>query len=291
MLEKNKQFFSYFMASLSVFFWASAFPAIKYCLEFYSPESITWLRFTVASVVLLVIGLRSKIKMPERADWPYFIAGGFIGIFLYMWLLNTGTGMAGVGVSSFIIASAPVFALLLAMVFLKEKANAFTWLGVFTSAAGLAMIAYSKTGGFSLDAGIIVLLATALCAAIYNIIQRKVLHKYSPLESTVYMVVIGTLFALVFLPGFAGEFAAAPLKADLLIVYMGVFPAGFAYLFWSYALYMAKNTTNVVMFLYLTPFVAIIMTFFLLGELIPLLAFAGGVVIIAGMLIASRFGV
>ncbi len=229
--------------------------------------------------------------MPERADWPYFIAGGFIGIFLYMWLLNTGTGMAGVGVSSFIIASAPVFALLLAMVFLKEKANAFTWLGVFTSAAGLAMIAYSKTGGFSLDAGIIVLLATALCAAIYNIIQRKVLHKYSPLESTVYMVVIGTLFALVFLPGFAGEFAAAPLKADLLIVYMGVFPAGFAYLFWSYALYMAKNTTNVVMFLYLTPFVAIIMTFFLLGELIPLLAFAGGVVIIAGMLIASRFGV
>ncbi len=248
------------------------------------------LRFIVASIVLVLLGRRQTVRWPDREDWPYFIAGGFIGIFAYMWLFNSGTAMMQSGVSSFIIASAPVFALLFSIFFLKEKANFFSWLGMLTSGGGLIMIASSQVHGFEINKGVFILIGAAVCTALYNIIQRKILRKYTPMESTMYAVLIGTAFGLFFFPDLMREFPAAPLKADLIIIYMGIFPAGLAYLSWSYALHAAYNTANVVMFLYLTPFVAMVIAYFWLGELMPPLALLGGIVVVVGMILTNRLG-
>lgn len=288
--SKQRKAHIYLAAGFTIFLWASAFPAVKYSLEFFSPESIMLFRFLVASLTLAVIAAVKKAKLPEKRDLPLFAAGGFAGIFLYMWLFNTGTNMVASGVSSFVIASAPVFTALLSLLILKEKVKPACWAGVFISFLGLILIAVSQTSGFSINLGVLLLIGAALATSFHNIIQRQILKKYTPLEATSYSMFFATLFMLVFLPGLLREVPKAGPIPNMVIVYLGIFPAALAYLSWGYALSKSEKTAHVTMFLYLTPFVATIIAFFWLGETLSFLSLLGGVVIISGMVLSNKLG-
>ncbi len=277
-------------AFCTITLWASSFPAVKYLLRFYSPESIMLLRFLVASCVMLVLAVARKMKRPAKRDIPLLAAGGFVGIFLYMWLFNTGTGLVTSGASSFIIASMPVFTLVLSVLILKEKVSLRGWVGVFISGAGLVLVAISQVTGFTFNWGVAMLVAAAICTSLYNILQRKILARYPALDATVYAICIATGFMLVFLPKLCKELPLAPPGASLLIVYLGVFPAALAYLSWSYALSLADKTSHVTSFMYLEPFIATLFAYFWIGERMTPLAFIGGVIIVGGMVLSGWKG-
>ena len=277
-------------ALTTVFLWASAFPAVKYLLDYYSAESIMLFRFLVASLTLLLIIAIKKAKIPEKKDLPLFALAGFVGIFLYMWLFNTGADAVPSGVSSFLIASAPVFTMLFSIFILKEKVRLFSWIGMFVSLCGLIVITMSQMVGFVLNMGVVLLVGASISTSLYIIIQRQLIKKYTPLEATAYSVFLGTLFMFVFFPDFIRDIPGVPLMANMIAVYLGVFPAAIAYLSWSYALSKARSTTHVTMFLYLVPFLAIVLAFLWLDERISPTAFIGGIVIILGMFISNRWG-
>jgi len=290
-MEKNQQTARSVVAALTTaFLWASAFPAVKYLLAYYSAESIMLLRFLVASLTLLIIVAIKKVKLPERRDLPLFALGGFVGIFLYAWLFITGTDTVPSGVSSFLIASAPMFTTLLSIFILKEKVKLFSWLGMLVSLCGLLLITASQMRGFVMNTGVVLLVGASIATSSYIIIQRRLTQKYSPLASTAYSVFFGTLFMLVFLPGLIREMPSVPLLVNLIPVYLGIFPAALAYLAWVYALSKARSTAHVTMFLYLIPFIATLLAFLWLNERISPSAFIGGIVIVLGMFISSKWG-
>ncbi len=275
-------------AMITVILWASAFPAVKASLVYYSAESIMLFRFLVACATLTVLAVVKKMKRPKVKDMPLFALGGFIGIFLYMWLFNTGTKFVASGVSSFVIASSPVFTAIFCWILLKEKMRAWGYVGIFISFLGLVLIMVSQTTGFALNFGVLLLIGAAVSTSFYSIIQRRILQSYTALEATTYSVYAATLFMLVFLPGFLRELPSAPMAINWIIAYMGVFPAALAYLSWNYALSKATKTASVTMFLYLVPFAASLMAYIWLHETFALLSFIGGVVIIAGMVVTSK---
>jgi len=290
-MENNQHTARAAIAALATaFLWASAFPAVKYLLDYYSAESIMLLRFLVASLTLIMIAAVKKIKLPEKKDLPLFALGGFVGIFLYAWLFITGTDAVPAGVSSFLIASAPVFTALLSISILKEKVKLFSWIGMAVSLCGLLMITASQMHGFVMNMGVVLLVGASIATSVYTIVQRRLTKKYTPLAATVYTVCFGTLFMFVFLPGLLREMPGVPLTVNLIPVYLGAFPAAIAYLLWSYALSKAKSTAHVTMSLYLIPFLATLFAFLWLNERIALSAFIGGIVIILGMFIANRWG-
>ena len=290
-MENKQQTIKSTAAALTaVFLWASAFPAVRYTFNYYSPESVMLQRFIVASLTLAVISLIKKTRLPEKKDLPLFMFAGFIGIFLYMLLFNFGTSTVNSGVSSFLISSAPVHMTLLSILFLKEKVRLVSWVGIFISLGGLALVASSQMEGFTMNIGVVLLLAASIFTSGFSIMQRKLMQKYTPLEATTYPVFFGTLCMFVFLPTLITDFINAPITARLMPVYLGIFPAAIAYLSWSYALSKAKSTANVAMFVYLIPFVATLLAFVWLGETIAPITFFGGIVIIFGMLISSKLG-
>jgi len=290
-MERNKQTVWSAIAALGTsFLWASAFPAVKYLLEYYSPESIMLMRFLVASLTLLLIVAIKKVKLPARKDLPLFALGGLLGIFLYAWLFITGTDTVPSGVSSFLIASAPMFSTLLSIFILKEKVKLFSWIGMLVSLGGLALITASQMYGFVMNIGALLLIGASISTSAFIIIQRRLTKTYTPLETTAYSVFFGTLFMLVFLPGLIREMPGVPFIVNLIPVYLGIFPAAIAYLFWAYAISKAKSTANVTMFLYLIPLIATLLAFLWLDERISPSAFIGGLVIILGMFISSRWG-
>ena len=285
-MSKSK-IISYIAAAAAAFFWGSAFPAVRYSLQYYSPEAIMLFRFLVASVVLLGYCAFKRTPPPQKRDLPLFIAAGFLGLFLYMWAFITGTSFVSAGVSSFIIASSPIFTLILSIVFLREKAGLLIWVGVLISFAGIAMISFAQSGEVQLNFGILLLLAASVCGSIFTIIQKRLVLKYTAIQSSAYSVGIAALFMCIFLPVLVREFPQAPMSANLVIIFLGIFPAAAAYFLWSLALSYAEKTIYVTSFLYIVPFLASIIAFLWLGEGISAPALVGGVIIIAGMIITN----
>jgi len=286
-MDKNSKVLPYISAFMTVLIWASAFPAIRYALMYYSPEALMVFRFLVASVVLVVYCLIKKVPLPKKVDLPLFIWSGFTGFFIYMWAFNAGTALVLSGISSFIIATVPMFTLFLSIIFLKEKANLPIWLGVGVSLIGIGIIGVTQVMEMRVNIGVWLLLLASICASVYLIIQRRILQKYSTIQATAYSMIIGTAFMCIFLPKFISEFSFEYMTTNIIVVYLGVFPAALAYFFFGYALSKAEKTIYVTSFLYLVPFVTSLLAFWWLGEEMPMLAYLGGIVAIAGMVIAN----
>ena len=244
-------------------------------------------RFIIASVFLLAYCVVKKIPPPKFEDAPLFILSGFTGLFLYMWAFNAGTVHVPAGISSFIISSAPMITLVLSVFMINEKATPLIWIGAITSFVGIGIIGLANEGDFRLSFGILLLIAAAIFTSFYNIFQKQILEKYSPLQATTYSIAYGTVPMFIFMPNLMRELPGTYISVHLIIAYLAIFPAAIAFFLWIYALSKAEKVIYVTSFSYLSPFLATIFAFLWLGETIPATAIVGGVVVIAGMIIAG----
>ncbi|MCL2202204.1 MAG: DMT family transporter [Oscillospiraceae bacterium] len=286
-LNKPNKTLSYLLALLSVVIWSSAFPGTRYALDYYGPMSLMLMRFIPASITLIIIGIIKKIRLPRKQDILKFLAGGFAGVFLYMLFFNLGAVSVVSGVAGFIVASSPVYTLILSRIFLKETVKPLGWAGVLVSFGGLIIIMVSQVTEFALGAGIFLIFVSAISTGVHSIIQRNFLKHYTALEATTYTMIGATVFMLIFIPEMIREIPGNTLPVNLVVLYLGIVPAALGYLCWGFALSKAENTVKIAVFLYLIPFFASLLAFVWLGETFSLLTFMGGVVIIAGMLLTN----
>ncbi|MCL2569284.1 MAG: DMT family transporter [Oscillospiraceae bacterium] len=277
----------YLAAGTAIFFWASSYAGVRYALHYYSPEALMLFRFLIASSVLLGYCALKKIPPPKMRDFPFFLAAGFLGLFVYMWFFTTGTATVPAGLSSFIISSAPIYTLVFSILFLKEKATFQIWLGVLISFAGLAIISFSQSGALQLNSGILFLLIAAVLLSMYSIIQKRIVRNYSAIQSTAYCVGIATVCMLIFAPALVREFPDTPMSGNLAVIWLGLGPAASAYFLWALALSRVEKTIHVTSFSYLTPFLASIIAFVWLGEDMAPLTLLGGVIIVTGMILTN----
>jgi len=146
-----------------------------------------------------------------------------------------------------------------------------------------------ESSGFAVSPGALLVMLATVAAAGYFILQKPLLERYRADEMTVYTLLIGTLFLLPFAGGLPAAIAAAPMAATLSVVYLGVFPAAIAYMLWTYVL---KNVSATVAssFLYMSPALAILIGWVWLRELPSVLALAGGVLAVCGVVLVNMRG-
>jgi drug/metabolite transporter (DMT)-like permease len=284
--KKVRDLRPFLAAVLTMVLWASAFPGIREGLHTYSPAHLALLRYAAAALTLGGYALVKRIRLPPWRDLVRISLLGLLGIALYGLALNTGEVSVPSAVASFLINTGPIFVALEARVWLGERLHRLGWLGILISFSGMAVIAWSGTSGFTLDAHALLIVGAAFAFSLYVVGQKPFLKRYTAVEFATYAVSASACGLLFFLPGLPEEVQAAPLSDTLTIIYLGVFPAAIGYITWAYALAHIP-ASRAASFLYLQPVLVLGIAWVWLGELPSVLALVGGGLVLAGVMVVN----
>ena len=274
--------------ALLVVFWASAFPAIKIGLSGLDPAHLTLARHLVASLTFVpfLLVFRAR-RWPAWRDAPAFLGLGVVGISTYHLGLNFGEVHVSAGASSLIIGTAPALTALVAWWLTGDRLPALGWWGTAVALGGVALIVLGDGAVGSIHPAAGLVLLSAVATAFFAVLQRPYLARYRPLEVTAFVTWGGTLPLLVFLPGLPQALAAAGSQTLLATLHLGVVPSAIAYTLFAIALQRAP-APFVTSFLYLIPVVALLLSWWWLGEVPSALMLIGGAVAVAGLALIQR---
>lgn len=275
-------------AAITILFWSMAFVFTRLALQYFTVFSLGVLRYLTASVVLLIVAFATHMQPPKWKDVPWFLLAGAAGFAIYMVVFNLGSQSVSSSTGSVILATTPIITALLARAFYHEKLKPLQYAAIGVSFLGVVVLTVLR-GGFTVGGGILYMFASAFLVAVYNILQRRLTKTYTALRSTAISIFCGTLMLCVFLPGAMAEIKGAPPIQYLYILILGVFSSAVAYCAWAKALSLAKNTSSVSNYMFITPFVTTLLGLWIAGEPVELSTVIGGVLIIAGLLL-FRFG-
>jgi drug/metabolite transporter (DMT)-like permease len=284
------------MMTMMILSWALAFPFIKIGLNDLSPVNLTVMRFFVVCVVLIVLLILQpkKISKLKRKDVPMIFTLGFFGVMVYHLGLNYGEQYISPGAASLIIATIPLFIVILAVIFLNEKITSKKLVGIFIAFSGVIIISIWGRQNASIEikyiSGAFAVLLAAIMGALYTVAGKRMLKRYSALSLTVYAMLLGSLGLLPFLNNsIITEVTNMPILGWIAIIFLGVCSTVIGYTLWYVALEI-KDVTNVSIYLYCIPIVTITIDFLIFKEGITLLFILGGVLIIMGVIMTSLKG-
>lgn len=280
----NEKFSFHIYAIITIIFWSLAYVLTKLALQYFTPFSLGFLRYLIASCTLLIIALFTRMKPPHVKDLPYFILAGALGFFIYMITFNLGQKTVTASTASIVISTVPVLTALLSRFVDKEKLSFLQWLAIAVEFIGVAVLTLMH-GFVSINIGLLWLFLAALALSLYNLLQRKLTKKYTALQASAFSIFFGTLLLAVFLPASAREIFNVPVIQWVYLLILGVFSSAVAYVAWSRAFAKAKRTSQVSNYMFITPFLASLFGFLLAGELPESSTLIGGGIILFGVFI------
>jgi drug/metabolite transporter (DMT)-like permease len=282
-------------ALLAVVFWGLSFVATKAALREVSPPTLIALRFAMGVALLLaLLARRGERLLPPRDAWGGLAVMGFVGVFVHQGLQAVGLTLTTAAKTGWLIGLTPVWSAVLAAVVLGERFGAAKLGGLALGFAGATLVV---TGGRPLGEvlalpatrGDLLILASTLNWAVYTVLGHRLLKRLGALKATAGALTLGWLMVL---PWFAlrqgwRELPGLSATAWAAIAFLGIACSGLGYLFWYGALERVQ-ASQVAALLYLEPLVTMAAAWFLLGEPLRAITVAGGLLVLAGVLLVER---
>lgn len=244
---------------------------------------LSFSRAVIALPILLVVVLRSGLTVKaclRKENTPLMISGAMIGL---AWVLFfAGFRLTSIANVTFIYNMCPIYVLILSPIFLKEKISSVQIMAVLVAFVGFVLIIVQSVD-FS-DAttlGIMAATFSGLLYAIIVIINRKYASHLSG-EAVAFIQMLFTLLALlpfVFGSDPIGQFSKMTSTAWLLLLILGVFHTGWAYIGYFQS-YKTCSASTVAQFTYLDPAFALLFGYLLADESLTWLQSIGGLMIL-----------
>ncbi len=277
----------------AVALWGLAFPLIQQGLLDFSPIMLGFVRFVLASaVILLVIAIRypvAEIIGTLRREWRMLLVFGF----LYVTLPNVAQNLAMQNdvssIASVIQSSGPMMTLLFAVLLLKESFTRMKGLGTAIAMSGTVLLIAS--GGISLqNEGFVANLLIFTSAASYGLAwvsAKRMLQRNPPLLVIALSLLLGTIVLGGAVPFESGSKAVFTLPSLVNLAFLGFLCAGA-----SSVLYLTslehEEVSKMAFFIYLMPVFASVFAWMIRGEGVAMWTAVCGFVIVVGIVIANR---
>ena len=245
-------------AFIAIFFWATAFVLTKVVLKEVDATSVGVLRYFFSSIIVIFILIKQKISLPALKDIPAFIFAGFSGYAGYIAFFNMATLLSSPSTLSVINALAPAITAIVAYFIFNEKIKLIGWLSMSISFCGILILTLWD-GVLTINKGVLYMLIGCLLLSLYNISQRHLTKKYSSFDVSMYSMLIGGVLLVIYSPSSVGNMFNISFSSLILIIYMSIFPSIISYFFWTKAFELAKHTTEVTSFMFVTPVLATLM--------------------------------
>lgn len=285
-----RNIYPYVAAFITLCLWATSFIGIRVALDSWTPGGLAFIRYIVASISLIClipfldIGDRIKLNL---SDIGMFSTFGLLGVVGYHVGLNIGEKTVTAGTASFIVSQIPLVTLMLNTLFFREKITARGALGLVLGVSGTGIILVGESGELSIQFGVLWIIIAIISESLYFILQKKAFGRFTPFGVNLYTTLFATFLLSPFVFNLSVPDAHIGTTEIAIVAYLGIFPAAFAYLLWSYAI-KELGAARTAATLYALPFVTIVAGVVLIDELPSQYAIFGGLVALFGAYLSSR---
>jgi len=243
-----------------------------------------WRCFFASLFLLFILGRRvTKVVPAIKESRVSFLFLSLTGIFLMNVLILTSLMHTTATSSSILMNANPVFILVLAAIFLKEKVTSCKILAVLLGFAGCVMVINGTTDGPASVGGNLLLgnflaMGAALCWALYTVAGGNPTRKYGAVLTTFITLTAGMfLLMAVMLAGRINFWNVNP-SVILAGAYLGIVPAGIGFTLWYNALkYIEAGELGI--FQYLASVVTAVLAVAFLKESLTIPMVAGMILI------------
>lgn len=275
--------------------WGANFGISRWAMTIFPAEIFTFIRFGLALpfLFLLLKKLEGDIKI-EKRDIGIFVFLGFLGVAALEIIVMYSIKLTTLANASLLnVAPWPIFAALLAPLFIEEKITRRTIVGGIFALFGVSFIILGGGQRFDLSSeymiGNMMALSISITGAIFNLFTLRLMKRYSPLRITAWCILFGVIFMVPVTWGLWGEVAWADLSflAWSSVFYNVIIATVVAFIMWNTCMkYVGATRAN--FYRYLVPATATLYGALFFSEHIMPLQMAGGVIIAFGLFWISR---
>ena len=169
--------------------------------DYLTPSVFILFRGAGATLLFWLVLSLTKSKPIERKDFPLIALCGLFGVAINQLFFFHGLNLSSAINSGIIMALNPIMVVILSFFLFKERLTSLKITGITLGAVGailLTLKASSHVGDSRL--GDLFLFLNALSYAIYLVLAKPLMKKYSPIQVITWVFTFGLIFVLLFPP-------------------------------------------------------------------------------------------
>ncbi|MBJ7948246.1 MULTISPECIES: DMT family transporter [Bacillus cereus group] len=268
-----------------VMIWGINYTIAKYGLVEFTAIEFTAIRMMAAAPLLLLLTFFiEKSLYVERKDIPRLIVVSFVGIVLYQTLFMETVKYTSATNASLLISISPIFTTLFAVFLKQEKFSSRKLIGSMIAFVGAALVLVAGHSLASSFYGNGIGMITSICWGLYPVLAGPLIKKYSALRVTAWSALVGAI-PLLLLSGphvFVMPFLITKGMTLFALLYSIFFVTVFGLVMW-YIGVQKIGASHTMVYMYITPIVAVLFAAIWTNESISVQQMIGGIIIFFGL--------
>ncbi|HET7036068.1 MAG TPA: DMT family transporter [Thermomicrobiaceae bacterium] len=278
-------------ALAAVVIWSGVYPFSKYALGEFPLFSYVALRPLIAST--MVFGFLTVRRQPvriARQDRPRLLLAALAGMVTFQLFFIFGLKYTSASHSALLNASSPLLGAAVLQLAGRYRPDRRSALGLVAGFAGVVILLSGAHGaGDAALTGDLLTLVSALGWVVVSTVPRPLVARYGPVRVAGWMILCAAVITLPLGLSVLGELVAQPpsLLAWGALIYSSVLGMFMANVLWQRAVHHLGSTQTMA-YLYLQPFLALLLSAALLGERLTPPQALGGLIALAGVGLVRR---
>jgi drug/metabolite transporter (DMT)-like permease len=228
----------------------------------------------------------------RQRDFPFIALLGLILFAAFPLSFNASLRLTEASRGSLMLATAPILTAILARATLHERLRGRQVGGLLLTVAGVALVIAERGIHWQANARALagdgLMLVTAFCGALYAVLAKRIIGRYSALTITTWTMLCGALALLpaALIEGLPATFGRLHGKTLALVLFLGIVGGAIGWYLFTFAL-GRLSPTQASVYVNLNPMVATALGALLLGERLTVVFLLGFVIVLSGVLLVN----